>query len=59
MVVSVVLSGRGLCDGTVSSRGAPSSVVCVSVIEEPHNGGLCPLGLSSLEGGKTIFELTL
>jgi hypothetical protein len=32
-----------------SSRGALPSVVCLSVIEEPHRGGLGPLRLSNYE----------
>ena len=32
-----------------SSRGFIPSVVCLSVIEEPHTGGLDPLGLSGQE----------
>ena len=51
-----VLSGRGHCDGPVSSRGDPSSVVCVSVIEEPYGRGLGPLGLSSLEREKLYLN---
>jgi hypothetical protein len=51
-----VLSGRSHCNGPVSSRGAPLSVVCVSVIEEPQNGGLGPLGLSVLEGEKLYLN---
>jgi hypothetical protein len=35
-----------------SSRGVLLTVVCLSVIEEPHRGGLGPLGLSRHEKKK-------
>jgi len=45
-----VMSGRGLCDGSISHPEEFYQVWCVlSVIEEPHRGGLGPLGLSCHE----------
>ena len=44
-----VLPGRGLCHVPITRPGFLPSVVCTSVIEEPHRGGLGPLGLSSLK----------
>ena len=45
-----VLSRRAFCDGPIShSEKAFLSVTCLSVIQEPHTGGLGPLGLSSHE----------
>jgi hypothetical protein len=43
-----VLSGRGLCDGLTTRPDEFYRVWCLqlSVIEEPHRGGLGPLGLS-------------
>jgi len=49
-----VLSGRGLCDVLINRpETVLTSAVCLSVIEEPHRGGLGPLRLSShwREGG--------
>jgi hypothetical protein len=44
-----VLSGRGLCRVDRLSRGVLPSVVCLSVITEPHRRGPGLLGLSSHE----------
>jgi hypothetical protein len=46
----LVLSGRGRRDGLITRPEEPYRVWCVSVIKEPHRGGLDPLGLSNLEG---------
>jgi hypothetical protein len=46
-----VLSGRGFCDGLITLPEAFYRVRCVelSVTEEPHRGGLGPLGMLSHE----------
>ena len=40
---------------SATSRSLFKSVVCMSVIEEPHRGGIGPLGLSSCGGGGGNF----
>jgi len=51
--VSVVCVVRGLCDGAIThledSYRAWCMYVNVSVIKEPHRGGIGPLGLSNHE----------
>jgi hypothetical protein len=49
-----VLSGRGLCDRPITRPENSDRVwyVYLSVIEEPHRGGLGPIGLLSHEKKK-------
>jgi hypothetical protein len=44
-----VVRWRSLRRADHSSRGVLPSVVCLRAIEEPHRGGLDPVGLSSHE----------
>jgi hypothetical protein len=46
---------RSLRRADLSSRGILPSVMCLSVIEEPHSGGLRPLGLLSREKERCDF----
>jgi hypothetical protein len=51
-----VLLGRGLCDGPITHPEESYWVWCVlSVIEEPHRGGLGLLGLSPHGGGDNFW----
>jgi hypothetical protein len=49
-----VLSDRGFCDGPITRPEESYRVWCVqlNVIQEPHRGGLSPLGLSNHEINK-------
>jgi hypothetical protein len=66
-----VLSGRGLCEGPITRRRSPVecgvsecdrgvllSVVCLSVIEEPHRGGPDPGPLGGLSHEKKTLTAT-
>jgi len=55
-----VLSGRRLCDGSITRRrGVLPSVVCLSVMQEPHTGGVEPLWLSSHDRKKKDLSIGL
>ena len=56
-----VLSGRRLCDGSITHRrGVLRSVVCLSVMQEPHRGGVDPPWLSSHDRKKkTLVYVSL
>ena len=41
-----VLSGTGICDGTITRPGESYPMWCVCVIEKPQRDGLGPLGLT-------------
>jgi hypothetical protein len=46
LIVSVLLLGRGLCDGPITgSEESCQDVVCHGAIEEPRGGSLGPIGL--------------
>jgi hypothetical protein len=49
-----VLTDRGLCLGLKTRPEESYRGCCVSVIEEPHRGGVDPLGLSSHDKKKSI-----